>query len=68
MEKAMLPKSSASKCRHRRIPDAPRITAANAPSASLPLRFIVTGILALVLSTIVIGLGTWLQGRTAGAQ
>lgn len=40
-------KSSGSKCRHRRPPEAPRINAANAPSASLPLRFIVAGLVAL---------------------
>ena len=55
----MLPKSSAFKCRHRRIPDAPRITAANAPSASLPLRFIVTGIFALAIA------GGWLVAQPA---
>lgn len=55
----MLPKSSAPKCRHRRIPDAPRITAANAPSASLPLHFIVTGIVALAIA------GAWLAAQPA---
>lgn len=43
-----------SKCQHRRLPDAPRITSANAPSASLPLRFIGAGLIALILA------GAWL--------
>lgn len=43
-----------SQCRHRRRPDAPRITSANAPSASLPLRFIAAGLVALALA------GAWL--------
>jgi hypothetical protein len=36
------------------VADAPRITAANAPSASLPLRFIIAGLLALGIA------GAWL--------
>jgi hypothetical protein len=55
----MLPKSSGSKCRHRRIPDALRITAANAPSASLPVRFIVAGLVALAIA------GGWLAAQPA---
>jgi hypothetical protein len=54
MEKAMSQRSNGPKCRHRRLPDAPRITSANAPSASLPLRFIVFGLVALGIA------GGWL--------
>lgn len=55
----MLPAFSASKCRHRRLSEAPRIAAANAPSASLPLRFIIAGIAALAIA------GAWLAAEPA---
>jgi hypothetical protein len=53
----MSQRSKASKCQHRRLPDAPRIVSANAPSASLPLRFIVAGLIALGIA------GGWLAAR-----
>jgi hypothetical protein len=37
-------------------------------SGRLAHRLIAAGILALIFSTIVIGLGTWLHGRAAGGH
>ena len=57
MDKVMSQGSATSKCRHQRPPDAPRISSANAPSASLPLRFIVFGLIALGIAA------GWLAAR-----